>query len=542
MKKTLILLLTVTLFLSACQFSGQGISDESDNGEQITSSKVGESKENGSTENSPAGSDLAEGGPAESGIAGDDSSELSVSSLPIISIESFSVRRYTEDGETLLVEITGDNMTLSGDGYEKAAETVRELFYYTEEVLSGHADALMEMAMDQYLATKDSYGWFTPYGSSVTYEVTRLDTNVLSVKGYSYDYEGGAHGYGAEWGTTIDLKSGAELALSQLAGDAPRFMNKVLEVVLEDLSTRKEEEDLFDVYESYVEQHIEETNWYLDAAGIVLVYTPYEIGPYASGSIAVRVLYEEVAEFMKAEYLPPQKNCISSLPIDCEVTATLSDGTYTILWQMVHVGPYDDFETTVTVNGGNSLVEPIVSVQHAYLMGRPDGRAFLIFDIDWASDDYETFVYELGAGGAVQTAKIWAALDGKNINMDGMRLRFSLDVLGTYISRMSYALTEDGGLEPLEEIYTFTPNREWQGLTTMRELTVTVNGQQATLPAGTSLFIDATDNAGTAWFTTDEDSGMVSGEIHYERREDDYQLYIDGISEYEYFEMIPYTG
>ena len=107
---------------------------------------------------------------------------------------------------------------------------------------------------------------------------------------------------------------------------------------------------------------------------------------------------------------------------------------------------------------------------------------------------------------------------------------------------MSYALTEDGGLEPLEEIYTFTPNREWQGLTTMKELPVTVNGQQTMLPVGTSLFIDATDNAGTAWFTTDEASGAISGEIYYERKEDDYQLYINGISEYEYFEMIPYTG
>ena len=522
MKKTVVLLLVVTLLLSACQFSGQDISDESGNEGQSSSSVV---------ENS------SESDPAE-----DDASDLSEPFLPIISIESFNVQRYTEDGETLLVEISGDNMTLSGDGYEKAAESVRKHFYSTEEELSIQADELVEMAIDQYMATKDQNDWFISYGSNNTYEVTRLDTNVLSVKGNSYDYEGGAHGYGAEWGTTIDLKNGAELALSQLAKDAPGFVNKVLEVVLESLSVRQEQDELFDAYESYVEQHIEETNWYLDAAGIVLVYTPYEIGPYASGNITVRVPYDEVAEYMKAEYLPPQENYIIKLPIDYEVTTELSDGVCTVLWKMEYVGPYDDYETTITVNGGDSLVEPIVSVQHAYLMRRPDGRAFLIFDIDWASDDFETFVYELFADGAVQTADIWAALDGKNINMDGIRLRFTLDVLGTYISRMSYALTEDGELEPLEEIFTFTPNREWQGLTTVRDLPVTVNGQHTTLPVGTSLFIDSTDNVGTAWFTTDEDSGAISGEIHYERREDDYQLYINGISEYEYFEMIPYAG
>lgn len=522
MKKTVILLLAGTLFLSACQFSVQDLSDESSSGEQITSSVVEESNESDTTE--------------------DDTSELSEFSFPIISIESSNVQRYTEDGETLLVEISRDNITLSGDGYEKAAEAVRKHFYCTEEELFMQADDLVEMAMEQYIATKDQSGWFSPYGSSSSYELTRLDASVLSVKVNYYGYEGGAHGYGAEWGTTIDLKNGAELALSQLAKDAPDFMNKVLEVVLDSLSARQEQDELFDAYESYVEQHIEETSWYLDAAGIVLVYTPYEIGPYASGNIAVRVPYGEVREYMKAEYLPPQANCISRLPMNYEVTADLPNGVCTILWQMEYVGPYDDYETTVTVNGGDSLVEPIVRVQHAYLMGRPDGRGFLIFDIDWASDDFETFVYELGADGAVQTADVWAALDGKNISMDGMGLRFSLDVLGTYISRMSYALTEDGGLEPLEEVFTFTPNWEWQGLTTVRELTVTVNGQPTTLPVGTSLYITATDNAGTAWFITDEDSGMVSGEIHYERREDDYQLYINGISEYEYFEMIPYTG
>ena len=522
MKKLALILLAGTLFLSACQFSGQDNSDGSGGGEQGASSAGGEAAENDPT--------------------GDGASEATGLSLPTISIDSSTVQRYTEDGETLLVEISRDNLTLSGDGYEKAAETVRELFYCTEEELSAQADNLVDMAMDQYMATKDQDNWFSPYGYSSTYEITRLDTDVLSVKGFSYDYEGGAHGYGAEWGTTIDLKSGSELALSQLAVDAHSFINKVLEIVLKDLSERQEEDELFDSYESYVEEHIEETNWYLDAEGIVLVYTPYEIGPYASGSIAVRVSYDEVTEYMKAEYLPPQANYISRLPMNHEVIAELSDGVCTVLWQMEHVGPYDDFETSVTVNGGESLVEPFVSVQHAYLMRRPDGKTFLIFDMDWASDDYETFVYELSTDGAMQTADIWAALDEKNISMDGMVLRFSIDVLGTYTSKMSYSLTENGGLEPLENVFTFTPNREWQGLTTVRELPVTVNGQQTTLPAGTSLFINATDNAGTAWFITDDESGTISGEIHYERMEDDYQLYIDGISEYEYFEMLPYAG
>lgn len=520
MKKLIALFLAGTLFLSACQLSGQRVSNEDESERQSEQSAVEESTEN-------------------------DSSEKTVQALPKISIENSMIQRYAEDGETLLVEISQDNMTLEGEDYEKAAEAVKSLFYRTEEELSRQADDMMEMALEQYsdMQTWESdYFWFSAYTASTGYEITRLDTKVLSLKSQSYEYIGGAHGIGGEWGATIELESGAELELSQLAEDVPSFMDKLLESVLESLN--QQEDELFPDYESYVKEHIEDVNWYLDGAGIEIVFTPYEIGPYASGNISVFVPYGEVAEYMKPEYVETPEVYITRLPRNSEVALELADGAYTVLWQTNPVGEYDDYETTLTVNGEECLPESFVMVQHVYLMRKTEGRSFLIFDFDWASADYETLVYELRAGGAVKTADISAALDGKNIGADNMRLRFSIDVLGTYFPEMAYSLTEDGKLEPQEDIYYITPNREWQGLTTVRELPVTVDGQQTTLPAGTLLYIDATDNAGTAWFTTAEDSGSgaVSGEIHYERSGVDYQLYIDGISEYEYFEMLPYTG
>ena len=520
MKRSIALLLTGMLLLTACQPAGPKVGNESESEGQSGQSVVEES-------------------------AGNGSAEKTAQMLPKINIENSTVQRYTEDGETLLVEIIQDRMTLEGDGYEKAAETVGKLFYRTEEELSRQADDMMEMAQEQYAdeqAWADEYFWFSAYSATTYYEISRLDTKVLSLKIQSYDYEGGAHGYGAEWGATIDLENGAELELSRLAADAPRFMDKITESVLESLSKRTDE--LYDDYKSYVEEHIEEADWYLDAAGIWIVFTPYEIGPYASGNISVLVPYKEVADYMKSEYLAPQGAFITRLSTDSEVTLELADGAYTVSLRLEYTVQYDDYECTLIVNGGESLVEPFVRVLNAYLIGRPDGRNFLIFDIDWASDDYETFVYELVGGRAVQTADIWAALDGKNMNTDSMNLRFILNVLGTYSTEMLYALTEDGGLEPLGEIYEFHPDLSWHGLVTVRELPVTVDGQQTTLPAGTSIHITATDNAGTAWFTANEDSaeGAVSGEIHYERREDDYQLYIDGVSEYEYFDMLPYAG
>lgn len=520
MKKKFALLLTGLLLLSACGTAGDTLPAPGDNETRSGQEAVDDTEDATRTE----------------------AGETTAQTLPTIEIENVSMSRYTEDGETLLVEIIQDNMTLSGEGYEEAAETVRRLLYTSEAELAEQAETMAEMALEHYTevsAYEDDFYWFTPYTSNSTYEIARMDSKVLSVKRWSYDYSGGAHGYSTEWGTTIDLESGAALELPHLAENAPKFMDKALEVVLEKLSECADE--LYDDYETYVKESFEKVNWYLDAAGIEVVFTPYEIGPYASGNIIVCIPYGEVADYMKPEYCGLQETHIGILPQDSEVTVQLADGgSCTVLWQCQMVGEYED-KTTFSINGGASLLEePNIRVQHAYLMQRPDGRSFLIYDIDWASDDYETYVYELGTGEAVQTAEIWAALDSGNIGFDSLNLRFTLYVLGTYTSEMRYALTEDGELVPLGERYEISLSREWPGLTTIKELPVTVDGQQTTLPAGTQIYIEATDNAGTVWFSTADD--VTSGEIHYENSEDDYPLYIDGVSEYEYFESLPYAG
>lgn len=518
MKKKLALLLTGILLLTACGPSGETLPSE---GGQETQS----------------GQEAGDASGAEDG-------ETAVQALPAVKIENIRLTRYAEDGDTQLVEISQDNMTLSGEGYEKAAEAVRRLLYTAESELSAQADDMMEMAAEHYESVKADAYWFSPYTSSSTYEIVRLDNRVLSVKRQSYEYSGGAHGMGVTWGTTIDLESGLALELPHLASDSSGFMDKMLEVVLESLSQRKEE--LFADYEAYVREDFEQVGWYLDASGIEVIFSPYEIGPYASGNISVCVPYGAVADYMKPEYCGLQEVCISRLPQNSQAELKLADGTCTVLLQYRTSEDGID-ELACIINGEEFVSRENVWVKSAYLLQRTDGRAFLIYDIDWASDDYETFVCELSADGARETASVYAALDGSAVSQDSVVLNFSLYVLGTYASEMPYALTEEGELEPLGERFEITPNGEWQQLTTIRELPVTVNGQQTTLPAGTKLYIEATDNAGTAWFRTVESaSGSggdgVSGEISFERREDDYQLYIDGISEYEYFEDLPYAG
>ena len=113
---------------------------------------------------------------------------------------------------------------------------------------------------------------------------------------------------------------------------------------------------------------------------------------------------------MKPEYLKPQGEYIMPLPypIDREISA--ADGDYNLHFEYRQTQEYMS-EMALIVNGQETLLGDVY-LRDAYLMRRTDGRTFLIFDIDWASDDYETFVYELTEDGAVERGSIWAKLDG----------------------------------------------------------------------------------------------------------------------------------
>ena len=73
----------------------------------------------------------------------------------------------------------------------------------------------------------------------------------------------------------------------------------------------------------------------------------------------------------------------------------------------------------------------------------------------------------------------------------------------------------------------------------VKDLPVTLSGAETTLPAGSVLKITGTDNAGTAYFQLDTGE---AGSINYVRDKEQWQLLIDGASENEYFELLPYAG
>ncbi len=256
-----------------------------------------------------------------------------------------------------------------------------------------------------------------------------------------------------------------------------------------------------------------------------------ESTPEPDGSTSVQVLEEPQAEAT-----------VTELTANTAVEVELSAGAAQVLVSTVDV----DGNVSISLSLDDMVVEigEFGRLGSAYLLGLADGRSFVLLDADYASDDYVTFLYELTDGALVEQSRLEdVSLQSATVSAEQLYLRVHVDVLGSYDAYMNYVIDDAGALQPTSDFYEIpTDDSDWHLLTVAQELPVTLDGEETTLPAGTQLRIVGTDNQATAYFrveTTGEE-----GSIAYTRGEGDeaYLLYINGVSEYDYFEMLPYAG
>ena len=101
---------------------------------------------------------------------------------------------------------------------------------------------------------------------------------------------------------------------------------------------------------------------------------------------------------------------------------------------------------------------------------------------------------------------------------------------------MQYAILEDGSLEEATQM---CPVASYFEMTVTKDLPVTIDGKETTLPVGSKLSITGTNLVDTVTFET---SDGITGSIQVTPDEENFGWLIDGISENEYFEMVPYAG
>ena len=111
----------------------------------------------------------------------------------------------------------------------------------------------------------------------------------LTVNYSGYGYGGGAHGYSYDLYKTVDLKNQSIIQLSDIVDEAKIKWQPIL-------LKHVDKEMLFD------ENITANRNFYFDNQFITFIYNQYEIAPYASGIIEIKIPFSEIKQALKPDF------------------------------------------------------------------------------------------------------------------------------------------------------------------------------------------------------------------------------------------------
>ena len=550
MKKRMLLLGMVIWMAAALAGCGNDTTDSTD---QATAADQ-EQSENAAEETQTDGSQT------------DANIEQAATGAPLIQMENQQKDWHSDDGSKWLMHAENQLIYASIPGNDAAAQKINDwseadaaAFWENAEKTSEYAENDLEsMRTVSGMEDLGTYSYY--YSSFQSYNVMRADSQVISLRSYNNDYTGGIHGDYAYHGNTFDTMTGEELKIQDIVTDMPSFRQQATKDIDKYLQENYGD-GLFEDYQDTVEQIWEGEdgfNWYLNESGIMVTFNPYIVGPYAMGAVTVPLPYSSYASFLNPDYTTPETISAGNGELMKETvtkirTSRLEGGVQVnygdLNVYMDQKNEYGGGTLTIELNEQKEQTEYFDRLCDSQILYLEDGRVFVLLVADHASDDYELFLYEVTDGKLeLKDQEDNLFIGDGSVSAGGRKngmlmLKKNVNVFGSYQCSMTYSIGDDGKLVPDEEFFQVdTDNYPYSVLTVTRELPVSVNGGQTTLSVGTQIRITGTNDAGIALFETTD--GKVSGEIHYTEPEGDSEFYhkINGITEDQYFESIPYAG
>ncbi|MBQ3513795.1 MAG: hypothetical protein IJA32_08355 [Lachnospiraceae bacterium] len=463
--------------------------------------------------------------------------------------------RYYENGTLSLCNLTYSTLGLNDDEYPELRNAFDEWSINRQNELTALLDEYALMAAENTALLEEylEYDYRCMFSVYQSLEVERADSQVVSLLEYTSNYTASENDIHRYTGVNFDAATGNILSLSDILEDEEGFYAAATDYIIEELKQTQFEEDLMSGYEEKVADMWWNGNvsWYLDAAGVTIVLNPWdsdEIIFRDANYMGVRCTlpYAEFSDYLSDKYAGTQYKGVARLTPGEDYLLETSNGTINVNVELQE--NYDMGFNSVIINAGDSAVKvgEFSYVWNTYIIKRNDDRVFLVITNDYMSDDYVTSLYEITDGNIKFLDEMsGASVEGGTINNESISLNIYLNVLGSYISKTEYEIDENGKFRMMDEMYHIgqsEPAYNTATLTTIQELPVVIDGMNTVLPAGSRICITGTDNVSIITFY-DVDT-QQSGEIHYERGEgeDSWMIYINGCSEYDYFENLPYAG
>lgn len=279
MKKTLLLLLSVTLLVS---FTGCSLPES--NTPQSTTL--------------PSTSEMTPETTEETDTTFEQKPMIAVS-LPVI-----DQAEYAEDG-TKLFQYSYRNMSLIVPDPEVADKVIVDFLNRIDQT-ADHADQILQAAKSAYAGSSQ----WTPYLCQIGYDPMRMDAGVLSLMGSYTSYSGTPHPEKSYLSVNYDLLTGNVLSLDDILTE-DSAADTLYQYIIEDLNLQKGDKFLYEGFESTVRERFDlkntnDTCWYFSQTGLCFYFSPYEIAPYSSGVIIVEVPYSKLTGILDDAYFPSE--------------------------------------------------------------------------------------------------------------------------------------------------------------------------------------------------------------------------------------------
>lgn len=343
-------------------------------------------------------------------------------------------------------------------------------------------------------------------------------------------------------GYTFDTMTEQEITIEDVIADKELFWSSTKSALLQqmeegvtDLSAKRYASDYKEIL-SDMDENTDQWYFYMDATGICFCFLEQTIYEYP---VKLTISYSDLSGGIKEEYVPGKGPMIARM--SCDNLVEPQEGVFVCLDAEIQgTSGYGGEGVCLTANSSEyQLYDEGYFFYYGYLMKRPDERIFLILCMDYASDDYNTVIFEV-TDGVIQKCDSYpgACFTLMPGDFENIQLQVTMWILGVRTGVIDCKLTENGILEKKTEVFQISDTLMVQ----KKELPAIVDGEEVLLPIGTQIKLTGTNGRDIVYFVIEE-SGQ-KGEIHFDT---DLEVYdgiplIGNIEEYEYFDGLIYAG
>ena len=444
---------------------------------------------------------------------------------------------------------------LLDDDHKKLQDVLKALNQSALDDQKSVIDENKEYAEQEYASNPD----MVEYTFDRDILVARSDETVLSMAVMESSYLGGTHSFCATIGRTYDTQTGKELSLKDVVSD----YDGIYEYVKTQLEENYDQSMFFEDYQDTLQKMFYDESgdygtvqWTISQTGLSIYFNQYDLAPYAAGSQQVDISFKAQPQLFQSRYVVEKesyikvirenKSCFADVDGDGkeeEISYSVAHDEYGFGGAITVTCDGQTFDTTeVDKDASDAYGAYGAYSSEGYVLHTSDGRTYLYLQHLDDNDYRYVNIFRLDQGMPSYVGyEGMAWYNAQILDPDSFMLYTRLDVLGTYYGMKRYHVDEAGLPASDDEAYVIN---ESSMLRSTRDLAVTIlekNGSEteATVPSGTGYTIFRTDGASYA------DAHLNDGRdcrIQIKEGSRGWGWDIDGVSEEECFEWLPYAG